>query len=319
MTDNDSVADEPKRDRGKGRICASVEEVGEFTNRSYDLLRRFKEGSVDRGTVLEGLTCLSEGGTVSPKAPRQPATRIALPDMAEEYRIPNLQVFSTHEWQKALQGKKGGNPLGIDWEAFAALAPPIPYSVELVTAYAQLLQTDKRFQVKGMNTQLCLALILPRIPLSNGKAIAGSLVGLHQIFSTSNPKAIRPVLRGDWWLDKNLASVLATQKPQWMLSPTPWGTNSSYQRQREAAQNLGLKLSTIACAAQLHCLAYLLGKPLLPVGWWARTVTMFGSAPLGVVVGSNGVHVSRDWGSEDACPHIPATVEGVPKELEHLL
>ena len=241
-----------------------------------------------------------------------PATINQYLDPLYDYRqIEGLILIGPAELGKVCQGPKGENPLGLedDW------IPEIPVPERMAAwVRSQRWRTDKDWATRA-------ALVLAPPNIGN---IPTSLIGQNKLWGVSHDGVGAGLVRGDvfwsnWFVQSNYdwAKEPAVADWQWLLvyEHPLWTTKLNSERQKRAAEEKGMSISTAAQDALALNLVLAVTGIQLRLLTWSRTVTLYGGYPLIVDCYALGVRVNQYWPPGHAHADVAGSVQGVPSEL----
>ncbi|MBU2595933.1 hypothetical protein KJ713_03840 [Patescibacteria group bacterium] len=243
---------------------------------------------------------------------------LGLTDPSHPYRqIEGLIVLGPAEWDKAVRGPKGENPLGLADNWCPQVPLPDNWTVDLMTRLAALCSDSKRdYQCTPV-----LRLALPEVA-----GIPTSLIGQCDLWAVAHDNLpagkVREQMRSNYFVarpkDYPFAPVPAVTEPTWKVNFVDFPqftTDKGWKHQQSVAQERGLVVSTVSSdALMMNLLAAALDKRFR-TDTSARTADPCGGAPLVVYFDADGLYVNRNWNPGSAYPHVGAGLEGVPLEL----
>jgi len=298
--------------RGKGKLCATpVLENGQVVHHragrnwhSFNLPELVR-AAVDSGQIsLEDLLC----EYYALEGCQQTGLNL------EVYRqIEGLIVIGPEEWEQAMRGPNGENPLGLS-ENWCPRSPlPPTWTSENLNRLAELCHTPK------WNCTPVLQLELHEV--------AGQPITLKQMYEwwgvahdSLGPGTLHNVDWSNWPITEghNFASEPANEETRWVLRYMDfpaYTTMLPWERQQQETKKNGLAISNVASDVLTMSLCAILGRKFR-TQTWARTSTPFKGRPLEVGwVGGDGVSVSQFYSPENAHENIGAAAEVVSRSL----
>ncbi|MDD5731433.1 MAG: hypothetical protein PHU42_00840 [Patescibacteria group bacterium] len=235
-------------------------------------------------------------------------------DPLAPYRaIDGLLVVGAAEWEKAMTGPNGENPLNLDKGWVPEVPLPEAWTPELLRKLVELCKRPEWNCIPVLQLEL--------FGVARHKT---SLVNLYNWFGVQHdglgPGIIRPGIDySNWFIKQGIEGwphVPATDSERWRISYVDFPaftTKKRWENQQKVTKEHGLINSSVTSDA-LMMLLLAINYRKFRTSTWARTSTIYDERPLHVIF-YDSLDVYDYWHPENAHGLIGAAVEGVPLEL----
>lgn len=272
-----------------------LEMVETYHRRIAELSRQVKEHPDRLPEITASLQMLIDGGL-----------------LVQYYQIEGLIVIGPHEWEKAVLGPKGENPLNLA----SGWCPqiPVPYTVAQMRKLAEICKS------REWATTPVLWLALPKVG-----DMPTSLVNQYGWWGVPHDNLGPGQIRSDiqwssWFVEPKYDWALepAVTGPTWMIGYEfpRWTIRLNWNNQQDAARKRKMLIATAYQDAMMCNLVAITTGKKFRTSTYSRTATICDGNPLHVYWNlDRGLNVYQSWRPGFAYDNVGASVEGIPVEL----